>query len=205
MRSIAHSGRLQPAKQRRLIKLDLTVIGLVQIAALAYGVHTLSYSRPVALVFEVDRFRAVSFADIDVDDAHSAPSWARPWALSGPRTIGIRSPATSAEKEDSINGALQGVEPSQRPSWWENFDLSVPKVLKRAKDVALLRERYRDQAQLLNDALADAAKNAQPNETTSPDALRWLPLVGRHSYDWVVLLDPVTARIRGYVQLDGFF
>lgn len=194
-----------PLKQRRLIKLDLAVIGLVQLAALAYGVHTLSYSRPVALVFEVDRFRAVTFADIDEDDAHSAPPWAQPWGLSGPRTIGIRSSATSNEKMASIDSALQGIEPSQRPSWWENFELSVPKVLKRAKDVALLRERYPDQAKLLNEALSDATKNPQPNETTSPDALRWLPLVGRHSYDWVVLLDPVTARIRGYVKLDGFF
>ena len=74
-----------------------------------------------------------------------------------------------------------------------------------AMDVALLRERHRDQAQLLNEALTDAAKNAQRNETTSPEALRWLPHVGGHSYDWGVLLDQVSAGIRGYVKLDGFF
>ena len=37
-----------------------------------------------------------------------------------------------------------------------------------------------------------------------PAALRWLPLVSRRATDWVVLLDPVTARVRGYVHLDGF-
>lgn len=119
--------------------------------------------------------------------------------------MGIRTPATSDEKMANIDSALQGVEPSQRPSWWQDFEASVPAVLKRAKDVTILRKRYPEQAKLLNEALSDAATNAQQNETTSPDALRWLPLVGRHSYDWVVLLDPVTARIRGYVKLDGFF
>lgn len=194
-----------PTKARKLLRRDLTVIAVVQVAALAYGVHTLSYARPVALVFEVDRFRVISFADLDAGDSSSVPEWAQPWNTSGMRTIGIRAPANSAEKEASIDASLQGIEPSQRPSWWQDYELSLPRMLERARPVEQLREKYADQSSLLDAALANAAKNAQPAETSDPKALRWLPLVSRRALDWVVLLDPVTGRARGFVHLDGFF
>ena len=41
-------------------------------------------------------------------------------------------------------------------------------------------------------------------QPSAAQALRWLPLVSRRATDWVVLLDPATARVRGYVHLDGF-
>lgn len=194
-----------PTKAKNLLRRDLVVIAAVQVAALAYGVHTLSYARPVALVFEVDRFRVVSFADLDAADPHLVPEWAQPWSTSGMRTVGIRAPANSAEKEASISASLQGIEPSQRPSWWQGYELSLPRVLERARPVAQLREKYADQPSLLEVALTNAAKNAQPSETSDPEALRWLPLVSRRALDWIVLLDPITGRERGFVHLDGFF
>src|SRR5690606_15630395 len=68
-----------PAKSRVDLRRDLTLVVVIQILALGYGIHTLSYARPVALVFEVDRFRAVSYADLDEAEAPDAPSWAQPW------------------------------------------------------------------------------------------------------------------------------
>jgi hypothetical protein len=41
------------------------VIALVQVAALAYGVYVMSLARPVVTIFEVDRMRVISAAEID--------------------------------------------------------------------------------------------------------------------------------------------
>ena len=195
-----------PAKPRAELARDLALVAAIQLLALGYGVHTLSYARPVALVYEIDRFRVVSFADVDADadEAEQIPDWAQPWRFSRPRTVGIRSSSTGAEKLDSINLSLAGIEPSQRPSWWQDYALSRPQVLERARPLPELRAKHPEQSALLDAAVAQALHNNQPDETADAQALRWLPLVSRRATDWVVLLDPITARVRGYVHLDGF-
>ena len=193
-----------PAKLRTELRRDLALVVVIQLLALGYGVHALSYARPVALVYEVDRFRSVSFADLDETDAVNAPGWVQPWGLSRPRTVGIRTAATLEEKIASVNASLQGVEPSQRPSWWQDYALSLPRVLQRARPLIDLRSKHPQQSALIDDAVALAITDTQAGETTDMAALRWLPLVSRRATDWVVFLDPVTGRVRGYAHLDGF-
>ena len=49
------------------LKFDLTVIALLQVGALAYGVSVLYQGRPVYVVFVKDRFDIVTAVDIDTD------------------------------------------------------------------------------------------------------------------------------------------
>lgn len=191
-------------KPRAELWRDLALVGAIQLLALGYGVHTLSQVRPVAMVFEVDRFRVVSFADLDAAEATQIPPWAQPWSFADLHTLGIRPVANAEERLASIEASLQGVEPSQRPSWWQDYALSVPQVLQRTRPLDDLRAKHPSQTALIDAAAAQAITNLVPHETTDPAALRWLPLVSRRATDWVVLLDPVTARVRGYVHLDGF-
>ena len=193
-----------PAKPRAELRRDLAWVALIQLLALGYGIHTLSYARPVALVHEVDRFRLVSFADLDVAEAPMAPDWAQPWSFSAARTVGLRAVANSAEKIASIDASLQGIEPSQRPSWWQDYALSAAQVLQRAHPLNDLRTKHPTETALIDAAATKAVTDAEPHETSDPTALRWLPLVSRRATDWVVLLDPTTARVRGYVHLEGF-
>ena len=53
---------------KRGLKFDLTVIGLVQAAALVYGLSIVLQSRPVFLVGAIDRFTLVSAGDIEDSD-----------------------------------------------------------------------------------------------------------------------------------------
>ena len=39
---------------------DLAVIGAIQLAGLIYGLYSVYQARPVAMVFETDRFRVIS-------------------------------------------------------------------------------------------------------------------------------------------------
>jgi len=193
-----------PAKPRRELFRDLAWVALIQIAALAYGVHTLSYARPVALVFEVDRFRVVGHGDLDGADLAQLPDWAQPWRFSRARTLGTRAAASGEEQLASVQASLQGIEPSQRPSWWQEYALSTPAVLQRARPLSDLRGKHPAQGAVIDHAAMAAMRGARTGESTDPAALRWLPIVSRRAMDWVVLIDPNTARLRGFVHLDGF-
>lgn len=193
-----------PKKPRSELRIDLSLVVIIQLLALAYGVHTLAHARPVALVHEVDRFRVVTYSDLNEVEADLAPSWAQPWSLERPRTMGVRPVSTSDEKLDSINASLQGVEPSQRPKWWQDYALSAPLVLQRAQPLVRLRHKHPSKAELIDAAIERAMADGNQGEATDGAALLWLPLVSRRAMDWVVLLDPVTARIRGYAHIEGF-
>ena len=66
---------------KKTLLFDLTVIVLLQISALGYGLWTISQGRPAWLVFNVDRFDNVRVNDIDnrnikkAQQAYQNPSW----------------------------------------------------------------------------------------------------------------------------------
>lgn len=195
---------LHPSKSRRALAVDVGLISCLQLGALAYGLHTLSHARPLALVFEVDRFRVVAFADILESDMSTAPAWVRPWGLTPPQILGTRAALSGQEKLDSVDASLQGVERGQRPGWWQDYALSAHGARARSQPLELLQQLNPGRIHLIQTAAAQAAQAPQAGETSSPNTLRWLPLVSRQAMDWVVLLDPATARIRGFVKADGF-
>ena len=83
-------------KGRKELWCDLTVIALLQIGALGYGMYTLFDARPVALVFEVDRFRVVSSANVLVTELPQARQEYRSLPLTGPWLLGTRAAANNS-------------------------------------------------------------------------------------------------------------
>ncbi len=195
---------LHPSKSFKARAVDLTLIAFIQLGALIYGLHALSLARPLALVFEVDRFRVITLADITDSDLAQAPSWVKPWGFTPPQILSIRTATSGAEKFDNVNSSLQGVEPSQRPIWWQEYAVSVPKVKERSQPLSVLEQINPEKIHIIQLAAANAALKPEAGETNSPNTLRWLPLVSRQTMDWVVLIDPETARIRGYIKANGF-
>jgi hypothetical protein len=90
------------AKGWRHLRWDLAIIGVVQLAALAYGLYTVALVRPVAMVFEVDRFRVVTAADVPPEDLRKArpPYDALSWT--GPPLLATRAPEPGAERNDAL-------------------------------------------------------------------------------------------------------
>lgn len=189
---------IRPGKSLVANGVDLLLIACLQLGALAYGVHTLALARPLAIVFEVDRFRVISFSDIPEEEAKGtmAPAWLTPWQLHPPRVLGLRSVHGLSEKMASVELALQGIDAAQRPSRWQEYALNKQDILQRARRLEELRLRYPADASRI-----DSAANA----TTCLSNCVWLPLVGRRSAEWVVLIDPHSASLVGYLPLDGFF
>lgn len=193
---------IRPGKSVRALAVDASLIACLQLGALIYGVHTLSHARPLAVVFEVDRFRVISHADVPEDELSQAigGEWFTPWNLQPPRVIGLTKLQTQGleAKAASVQAALQGVDAAQRPVRWQDYALSRADVLERARPLEALRARYP-----LDTALIDAAVERAVGNRNAP--LLWLPLVGRRTADWVVLIDPTTAALVSYIPLDGFF
>jgi hypothetical protein len=175
------------------IRRDLAVIACLQLAALVYGLRTVYVARPVAMIFEVDRFRVITAADVHAPELPRAPEAYRVLPLTGPWLLGARSPKPGENTEALVMG-LEGVDVGQRPRFWQPYELSRSAALERARPVDSLLQRYPAQKQVIETAVAAAG-------LTVSDA-RFLPLVARR--DWVVLLN-VNGDVSGYVPLDGFF
>src|SRR6218665_96173 len=54
------------------LRRDLLVVCVLQLAALVYGLHAVYTARPIALVFEVDRFRVISAKDVHLPELPDA-------------------------------------------------------------------------------------------------------------------------------------
>jgi hypothetical protein len=184
------------AKPRRELKRDLTLVGLLQLAGLLYGLWTVDMARPVHMVFEIDRFRVVHLIDIpsELEDRAPAGIEVAPW--SGPTLIAARPFRDENENFEVTMAALQGVQIGARPDFWQPYAEARPQVLKAAKPVTQLQARFPQRAGEIDAVLKQAGRSAADTA--------YLPLIARKAEAWTVLLDGKTADIVGYLPLDSF-
>lgn len=176
---------------------DLGVVVLLQVAALAYGLYSVALARPVYLAFEGDRFRVVCAVDVEAAELGKAPAALRTLSWTGPQAIGVHLLQNDdPEYLRSIHLALAGVHPAFRPSRWMPYEAQLSDVQRSLKSVDSLRQRYPDRA-------PDLAKMAQEAQVTTTQ-LGYLPLLGAHKSDWVVLLRRSDAKPVGYLPVDGW-
>ena len=187
---------VSPGKRRAELVRDLGVIVVVQIAAFAYGLHTMALARPVLIAFEVDRLRLVTAADIDPVTLREAPAALRQLSWSGPRMVAAIKPSESEDQMLSIELALSGFDLSMQPKQWRAYAGYEDAVWQRARPVSVLLAKY---PQLTSSLPAIAQSAGQPAE-----ALRFLPLISRRA-SWVALIAEPGARVVGYFPVDGFF
>lgn len=185
-----------PRKSLRELFIDISVIALVQLGALGYGLHAVAQARPVYLVFQVNDFRAVVAAEVNEPDLILAPKGlgVLPWL--GPQVIGTRSPTDSADRANATEMALRGQEISTRPSWWQDYSLNRSQVLLSAKTMSELIR--------LHPSRRSAIEAAFTKISVPTTSLVWLPMVSRRESDWVVLLDASNAKVLGYLNIDGY-
>ena len=183
------------AKPRRELLIDFTVVGLLQVAALGYGLWTVFAARPVHLVFEYSRMTVVHAIDVDADLLAKAPTSLQKLPVTGPTVIALRPFKNPAEQFDATMAAFEGFPLAARSDLWQAYEPVRADVLKEAKPVAELRARFSNQAAQIDRAIAATGKPVTD--------LRYLPLLSRKTA-WTVLLDTTTAEPLGYIPLDSF-
>jgi hypothetical protein len=182
-------------KPRRELVRDLAVIGILQLAALAYGLGTVHAVRPVALVFEVDSFRVVTAFDVRTEELPQARPEYRVLPLADRWLLGARASVDVAEKAKALDLALQGYDIGQRPTYWQSYDASRPEVLRRSRAASLLLRQY-PQAQ------ADIRARLAALDLTV-DSARFLPVNAR-TQGWSAVLR-TNGDLAGFVPYDGYF
>ena len=185
-------------KPFRELRRDLAVIGLLQLAALAYGLWTVAVARPVHLVFEYDRFRVVHA--IEVDDAEllqATPGLQQlPWM--GPTTLSLRAFQNDKEKIDLTLAAIGGIPLSARPTLWQSYQQAQPQILRAARPLADLKARLPQQAGAI-----DAALKASAAGNTPAQFVGYLPMAGRDKF-WTVLFNLNSTEVIAFVPIDSF-
>lgn len=188
-----------PRKPRRELFTDMSLVVLVQLAALVYGLHTAYGARPLFLVHEVDRFRAITagdYGDADVNGAIAAlDAPLRPHWFKGPVTVGIRDPRNAEERRTVLlESVVGGRDFSQRPDFYVPYDAAYQaKALARAKPLQRFIAHY--------PALQDEAAALLARQGVALEDALFLPVV--HRQEWVAVLDK-SARILGFLPGDGF-
>lgn len=182
------------AKGWSQLKRDLAVIAALQLAALAYGLHTVYVARPVALVFEVDRYRVISAVDVNVAELPQAKPEYRTLPLTGPWMLSVRAAEPGAERTESLLMGLSGVDTSQRPPFWQPYSVARAQALAKSRPVNLLMTHYPARADDIAATLRELGLD--------PGQTRFLPVRARG--DWVALMRP-DGEIAGYAPFDGFF
>ncbi|ANH69859.1 TfpX/TfpZ family type IV pilin accessory protein [Mitsuaria sp. 7] len=184
-----------PRKSRGELWRDMSVVVVLQLAGLVFGAHTMFIARPVALVLEIDRFRAVIAASVVEQELSKAPESLRVLSISGPRLVNTREVKTE-EKMDAVFAAFGGADLGMRPSFWQEWDeRGRSQALKVGKPLAALLARHPEQAEALRTAISRTGK---PTEQ-----LLYIPLIARQ-YDWSVLIDKSTGDPVGFAPVDGF-
>ncbi|STR00540.1 Uncharacterised protein [Kingella potus] len=184
-----------PAKPKREMATDLSLVAVIQLAALIYGLHAVAQARPVFLAFEADRFTVVSAAEIDQDKLGEALPEFRSLPWWGVKRIGLRDAKDGNEKLSSLQMSLQGVEPSARPDWWtEETDAYRERIRSKMKPLSNLEKMYPDNA----DLSAAVEKSGLP-----PQDLYYLPFTSQKNKSWTVLMDKNTG-FKAFVHLDAF-
>lgn len=169
------------------LKFDLTVIALLQLTALCYGMNTVFAGRPAFVVFNVDRFDVSRAYEIDPASAAKAEksgnesakiSWLQPkWVAA----VGSKDP--KRHQDILFSSVMGGSDWPQLPELFVPLANLKKQMLERAKPLAELRKLHGKDTGILEELA-----NWKDQE------VKWLPLRAP-AKDGVVLVDAHTATV----------
>jgi hypothetical protein len=130
---------------KKSLKFDLTVVILLQLSALSFGVYSIAQGRPAWLVYNVDRFELVrknELVDTNIQQAQpqfQQPSWFKPQyvAIEFAKDIQQRNDEMFAE-------VLGGISIAQRPERYVELTQAKTQIQQRAQNLELLKQ-FNDQ------------------------------------------------------------
>lgn len=121
---------------KRGLKFDLTVIALLQVAGLVYGLTVMFQSRPVFLVAVPDRFELVFANEIEPEDlAQGAPGFDK-LGWFAPRRAVARIPTDAEGRNARMLEVMAGKRLERSPKYFANYESFAQEVLKGAKHIS---------------------------------------------------------------------
>ena len=181
-------GWLVYQEGKKTLKFDLSVIILIQIAALCYGVFSIEQGRPAWLVYNVDRFELVrknELVDTNIQQAQpqfQQPSWFKPQYVATEFAKDIQQ-----RNDEMFAEVLGGISIAQRPERYVELTQVTTQIQQRALPLKEL-EQYNPKT------------DVEKTLAKYPKADAWLPLKA-NAIDMVVLVNKESASIIKIVDL----
>ncbi|GDY38721.1 hypothetical protein ACINB_46130 [Acidovorax sp. NB1] len=157
----------------------------------------MALARPVYLAYELDRFRVISFADLENNSISQKPSSISNPSWTGPAAIAIRvAQPDDPDYLDQVSLSISGLEPVFRPDRWESYENQRDLILKKSHTIDALIKKYPESKESIELILK--------NIDATKEEINWLPMQSRKSTSWVVLVSKKNAAILGFLPYDGF-
>lgn len=180
---------------KKSLKFDLSVIALLQLSALLYGLHVIVQARPAFIVAAVDRFKVVAANDVDRASLSkgSTPDFST-LSWTGPRLVAVHIPTEPAARSalmfaETLGGA--GVE--FQPEYYVDYATEASTLLARAKPLAELRKKNAGAAPTL-DAWLRASGRSEAD-------VAWVPISSRKA-GMTMLLDARSGAVVDALDID---
>ncbi|WP_180008910.1 TfpX/TfpZ family type IV pilin accessory protein [Acinetobacter sp. YH12238] len=181
-------GLLVYKEGKKTLKFDLSVIILIQIAALCYGVFSIEQGRPAWLVYNVYHFELVRKNElIDTNIQQAQPQFQKPsWFK--PQYVATEFAKDTQQRNDEMFAEIfSGISIAQRPERYVEFTQAKNHIQQRALPLKEL-EQYNPKTEV------------EKTLAKHPNADAWLPLKA-NAVDMVVLINQETASIIKIVDL----
>ena len=120
------------------LKFDLICIGLVQLAALSYGIYVMFQARPVFTVFNKNQFQISAVVEISPDELAKAKKtkWKK-LSVTGPELVGIGIP-NKQNKREYMFAMVVGTKAYRYPSLYEDYNEHRSEVIKVGRSLSEL-------------------------------------------------------------------
>lgn len=114
---------------------DLCMIGLVQLVALVYGVHTVYQERPYYVIFVKDRFEVLAYKDVNAQDIKDEALRFKDWRQ--PIMAIASMPTDSVARNRVLEETLFEGKPDihARPEFWHPYADNIGEVLAGSKSI----------------------------------------------------------------------
>jgi hypothetical protein len=173
---------------KKTLKFDLSVIILIQIAALCYGVFSIEQGRPAWLVYNVDRFELVRKNDIILENIHQAQPQFQQVSWTGPQFAAVKLAVSPQQRQnDMFTEALGGISLAQRPERYVELTQATTQIQQRALPLKEL-EQYNSKTEV------------EKTLPKYPQANAFVPLKA-NSVDMTVLINKEKGEVVKIVDL----
>ena len=179
---------------KKTLKMDLTVIALIQAAFLSMGLYTLFESRPVYLVSSGKMFNLVFASEITPENLAKANAKYQQFGFAHPTLVGAVMPNDIEERTRIVMSALGGGADLQHmPQHYVDYSQIAPQVLQNAWSLSNAPKLSLQNAAILQKAASKYGYQAED--------VRFMHLGSSRGYA-VILLNAKNAQPIGYVSLD---
>ena len=169
-------GLLVYKEGKKSLKMDLSIIIIIQLMAFGFGFYSIAQGRPAWIVFNQNSFELIRVNDIYTEHPESIPDEFKNNPYLGPKYVATRpSNNITMRSNDIFAEALGGISLAQRPERFVEINQQSEKIMSSAKPIEQLNQ-------------FNSLDSVQKILEQYPQANGWIPLKAIQQ-DMVVLMN----------------